>query len=142
MYFLVEVHHITLAPNGVKANLAILKNCLPKGMPIIVTQHISPSNKFSKANGIPEIINQNKLAIVLIAPPPYTTRLPNGQNDKPANLKHCMPIGIPMMVIHHNIPAASHDSPLIKPPHINHKILPIKFISLYSKLYLLLFHGP
>lgn len=30
------VYYITSAPNGIRDNLAILKNCLPKGIPIIV----------------------------------------------------------------------------------------------------------
>lgn len=77
-----------IAPNGVNASLAILKNCFPNGMPIIVIQHISPKIRFSKANGIPDNSSQKILAIVLMAPPPYLTSLPKGQNDSVANLKH------------------------------------------------------
>ena len=70
-------------------------------------------------------------AIKLTAPPPYTTSFPNGKNAKPANLKHCKPIGIPIMEMHHRQPAKTHDSPLNNPPHINQSIFPNMLISIF-----------
>lgn len=85
---------------------------------------IHPQTTSAIAIGIPVKSSQNIFAIRLIAPPPYVTSLPNGKNASPANLKHCKPIGIPMIVIHQPIPAITHESPAAKPPNINHKIFP------------------
>lgn len=61
-------------------------------------------------------------------PLPYTTSLPNGQNASDANLKHCTPTGMPMIVTHHRQPARIQAKPPIMPPNINHKIFPNVFI--------------
>jgi len=45
-------------------------------------------------------------------------------NAKLANLKHCKPYGIPIIVIHHKIPESSQPRPLINPPNINHNMFP------------------
>ena len=58
-------------------------------------------------------------------PFPYTISFPNGQNAKFANLKHCRPTGIPIIVIHHMQPAKTQASPPSNPPNINQRILPI-----------------
>ena len=58
-------------------------------------------------------------------PFPYTISFPNGQNANVANLKHCRPTGIPIIVIHHMHPAKTHASPPSNPPNINQRILPI-----------------
>ena len=126
----------TSAPKGINASLASLKNCLPKGIPIIVQHKITPMNAFPTAMGIPDIISQIIFASRLTAPPPYMTSFPNGQKDSPANLKHCNPIGIPMIVIHHMQPAAIHASPLRNPPQINHNTFPRNLIIVLSFLYL------
>ncbi len=126
-----RISYITSAPNGIRDNFAILKNCFPKGIPIIVRQHIRPATAFPIAIGIPDIISQIIFAIKLTAPPPYTTSFPNGKNAKPANLKHCKPIGIPIMEMHHRQPAKTHDNPLNKPPHINQSIFPNMLISIF-----------
>lgn len=90
--------------------------------------HKQPTTTFPIAIGMPEIRIQNMFAIRLMVPPPYTTSLPNGQNASPANLKHCTPIGIPIMVMHHKQPAIIHANPLNKPPNINHNMFPNNFI--------------
>lgn len=106
---------------------------------MIVMHRIHPQTTSAIAIGIPVKSSQNIFAIRLIAPPPYVTSLPNGKNASPANLKHCKPIGIPMIVIHHPIPAITHESPAAKPPNINHKIFPSIPISLFSPLVFLFF---
>ncbi len=95
---------------------------------MMVIQHTSPKIRFSIANGIPEINSQKMLAIVLIAPPPYLTSLPKGQKDSVASLKHCRPIGMPIIVMHQSMPAKIQDRPLISPPNTNHNIFPKNFI--------------
>ena len=52
--------HATSAPNGITDNFAILKNCFPKGIPIIVIQHIRPATAFPTAIGIPIIEMHHK----------------------------------------------------------------------------------
>ena len=59
-----------LAPNGVRASLAILKNCLPKGMPIMVMHHNIPVTILPRAIQSPKKISQMILARVEGAPPP------------------------------------------------------------------------
>lgn len=54
--------------------------------------------------------------------------LPNGANDNLANLKHCTPTGIPMIVIQQMIPAKPHAKNDKNPPKINHKMFNNKFI--------------
>ena len=60
-----------LEPNGANANLAILKNCNPNGIPTIVIHHIQPKNIFSMAIGIPKKIVHIILAINDITLFPY-----------------------------------------------------------------------
>lgn len=107
-------------------------------MPTIVIQNINPVAAFPTAIGIPDTSNHIILARRLTVPPPYTTSFPNGKNANPANLKHCRPIGIPMMDMHHRQPAAIHDSPLNNPPHINQSMFPNTLMSIFL-LYLFIY---
>ena len=91
---------------------------------MIVMQRITPITADSIANGIPDTSNQIIFSNSDPAPPPYTTSLPKGKKLIPANLKHCIPTGIPIIVIHHKQPTKAQLSPPTKPPNINHKILP------------------
>src|SRR5699024_6009346 len=97
---------------------------MPNGIPIIVTQSTRPNTRCSSASGIPDRINQIIFKMSEPAPPPYCTSFPNEKKLSDANLKHCIPTGIPIIVIHHKQPASPQLSPLTKPPQINHKILP------------------
>lgn len=112
------------APKGIKASFAILKCCKPKGIPTIVMHRRRPNIADSMARGIPATNNQMIFKSKEPAPPPYTTSFPKGKKHRPANLKHCVPMGIPIMVIQNNTPTRSQLNPLINPPHINHIILP------------------
>lgn len=116
--------HLTVAPKGIKASFAILKCCRPKGIPTTVMHKSSPNTADSTANGIPVIKSQIIFNKREPAPPPYSTSLPKGKKLKLASLKHCMPTGMPTMVMHHRHPAISQLNPLKKPPHMNHIILP------------------
>ena len=62
---------ITLAPNGIKESLAILKNCLPNGIPTIVIHHMDPAKTQAKPPSNPPNINQRILPIVLMTTHPY-----------------------------------------------------------------------
>jgi transcriptional regulator CtsR len=67
---------------------------------------------------------QIRLAMKDIAPPPNSISFLNGKNDMDANLKHCFPQGIPMIVMQQTSPANHQDSPLRNPPNMNQRILP------------------
>ena len=49
---------ITLAPNGMKESLAILKNCFPNGIPTIVIHHIQPTIRFPSAISIHDFFSK------------------------------------------------------------------------------------
>lgn len=117
-------NYLIVAPKGIKASLAILKCCKPKGIPIIVIQKIIPNTAETIAIGIPVTIIHIIFRIKEPAPPPYTISFPKGKKLRLANLKHCKPIGIPIIVIHHKQPASIQLSPLKKPPNINQIKLP------------------
>lgn len=119
----------TLAPNGAKANLAILKYCIPNGIPMIVIHNMHPNTAFPNAIGIPKNMIHITFANTDGTPPPYSILFPNGANAIFANLKHCLPYGIPTILIHHNTPEKNHANPLVKPPQINHSMLPTRFMT-------------
>ena len=97
-----------------KESLAILKNCFPNGIPTIVMHQIQPTIRFPSAISHPKNIIHIRFTRNENMPFPYTISFPNGQNARVANLKHCRPTGIPIIVIHH-----------MHPPNINQRILPI-----------------
>jgi hypothetical protein len=109
-------------------------------MPITVQHKIIPFTAAHTASGTPLKINHNIFATSDGAPPPYRTSFPNGANAREANLKHCRPMGMPIIVMLHSIPAKHHANACQKPPHIIQMILPkqpIK-ISLFTYLIYLL----
>ena len=53
-------------------------------------------------------------------------------NRQLLNLKHCKPTGMPITVMHHNIPTKNHNKPVRKPPNKNQIMLPIRLIKLPS----------
>ena len=57
-------------PKGVRAKAAILKCCIPNGIPIMVIQSSAPSITDSRAMGMPVIIIQMIFRISEPAPPP------------------------------------------------------------------------
>lgn len=118
---------IIFAPNGIIDSFANLKNCFPNGIPIIAMHKIIPHITLYMAMGIPVINIQNILAIILNVPSPYTTSFPNGHIDSFENLKHCFPIGMPIIVIHHSRPARNQIMPSTNPPHRSHIRFPIVF---------------
>ena len=123
------LYPITLAPNGMKESLAILKNYFPNGIPTIVMHHMKPSIRFPSAISQPKNRIQIKFTRNENIPFPYTISFPKGQNASDANLKHCSPTGIPTIVIHHMHPAKIHASPPSNPPNINQRIFPKVFIT-------------
>ena len=107
-----------------RASFASLKCWRPKGIPMIVTHSRIPSTQCSIARGRPERISQRIFSRKDPAPPPYCTSLPKGKKLSPANLKHCIPTGIPTMVMHQRHPARHQLRPLKAPPKINHNKFP------------------
>lgn len=117
-----------VAPKGERASFAILKHCFPNGIPIIVQYKRIPFSAADIASGMPLKTSQTILAKVEIAPPPYTISFLNGTKARDANLKHCFPIGKPIIVMHHMIPENDHPIPCQNPPHKNHIIFPRQLI--------------
>lgn len=68
------------------------------------------------------------------APALYLISFPKGKKDSMANLKHCIPSGNPIMVIHNNRPDNIYARPLRKPPKMNHRIFPNSLIIILSFL--------
>jgi hypothetical protein len=121
-------YYTILAPNGMKASFASLKHCSPNGTPIIVQHSIRPFAAAHTAKGRPPKIIQSIFAASEGAPPPYSTFFPNGASAREANLKHCRPIGMPIIVTHHKRPVTPHARACHIPPHNIHMMLPAQLI--------------
>ena len=78
----------------------------------------------SAASGSPETISHMIFTSSETGPPPYLTSFPKGKKLSDANLKHCIPMGIPIMVMHQRQPARHQLRPLSAPPKINHNRFP------------------
>ena len=115
-------HPTILAPNGIRDSFAILKNCFPNRIPTIVMHHRRPKIRFPSAISHPKNRSHIRLTKNENIPFPYTISLPDGQNAREANLKHCSPTVIPTIVIHQTHPAKTQESPLINPPNKNQRI--------------------
>ena len=87
---------------------------------------LQPHNRECSAIGIPKKMAQMIFSKKLPSPPPYVTSFPNGKSASPANLKHCMPTGIPTMVMHQIHPAIKYPRALTRPPQSIHIIFPRK----------------
>lgn len=124
-----SIFYMIFVPKGINANLASLNCCKPKGIPIIDMQRAIPNIRCSIARGKPENMNQRIFRKKEPAPPPYRTSFPKGKKLNEANLKHCIPIGMPMIVIHQRIPAAIQLRPQIAPPKMNQHRFPKKLIT-------------
>ena len=110
------------APTGKSANLACLKCCSPNGIPTMVRHNAIPNTTSSRTITNPPNTNQ---IIFSKSEPPLSLNcmsFPNGAAAIVANLKHCLPIGKPIIVIDHKTPNTIHEIQLIKPPKINHMI--------------------
>lgn len=103
---------------------------MPKGIPITVRQNNKPKIKCSSAIGNPVTSSQIIFNSKEPAPPPYRTLLPKGKKLRDANLKHCFPTGIPIIVTHQRHPRRHQHNPLIAPPNKNHIKLPRQLINL------------
>lgn len=91
---------------------------------MIVQHKITPFTTAPIARGMPLMTIHKILARNDIVPPPYWISFPKGKNAREANLKHCRPIGIPTIVIHHRIPQNTQESPCHNPQHKNQIIFP------------------
>ena len=103
-------------------------------MPMMVMHNKNPKKICDTAAHKPPVKIQIILPIICKQPPllfAYTTLLPNGHKINVANLKHCKPNGIPMIVKHKINPPHKYAKAEINPPKTNQIILPIKFILLF-----------
>ena len=111
-----------LDPTGKRANLACLKCCIPNGIPTMVKQKMIPKDTSSMTITNPPSTNHT---IFIKSDEPLllnSISLPKGAAAIVANLKHCFPMGNPIIVIDHKTPSTIHDSQLMNPPKINQTI--------------------
>lgn len=120
---------IIVAPTGKIANLANLKCCIPKGIPMMVQHKIKPKTTCTTASSKPPKSHQSTFISKEPTPPPYSISLPKGNRLSTANLKHCIPKGMPIIVMHQKIPTKHQHNPANNPPNKNQIILPNKFIT-------------
>jgi hypothetical protein len=100
-------YYLIVAPNGINASFASLNHCKPNGIPRIVMMKNTPINRYPTVISHPKKITQSIFKIGCLSKC-VTTSLPNGVMTSVANLKHCFPIGIPIMVIKIIIPLKSN----------------------------------
>lgn len=112
-----------LAPKGERESRAILKYCMPKGMPTIVMQSTVPMSALVSASSIPVNRNHATFSRNEVAFESNFISLPKGENERVLNLKHCRPMGMPTIVMHQSSPAKSQPSVLMNPPSTNQRIL-------------------
>ena len=91
---------------------------------MIVMHSSKPLHNAVNAKGIPLKIIHRIFAIKDKVFPPYSTSLPKGKKARVASLKHCRPIGMPIIVMLHKTPAIPHERPCHRPQHKNHMIFP------------------
>ena len=118
-------------PKGAREISINLKCCRPQGMPIIVIESNKPIIICTRAVYQPPHIIHIMLKSVLKQPASrlsLVTFLPNGQSTRPANLKHCSPHGMPIMVTHNTNPPITYPMAANRPPNNNHTKLPNKFM--------------
>lgn len=124
----VWIDYLIFAPKGNSANLINLNCWIANGIPIIEIPNIKPIKKWYIANSIPEKIIQKIFKIECDVLLLIKICFPNGKRIKFENLKHCNPIGIPIMVKHQQTPIRNQTIDEINPPKIIHNKLPKKFI--------------
>ena len=119
-------------PKGVRDNPAILKCCLPNGMPIIVMQSIKPKKKCVRHMTNPPHNNHIIFMRIFKQPPELplsVTVLPNGHNASSASFKVCNPNGIPIIVIIRIKLATKYSMLVTMPPRRSQMMFPNNFIN-------------
>ena len=125
--FYVKFCYWTDAPKGVSDSLASLKHCLPKGMPMMVMHHKRLANRKLRDRHRPPKMIQMTFAMGCL-PKLVFTFVPKGQAETRASLKHCLPKGMPMMVMHHRMPHKNQAMAEPRPVKMSQRRLPINFI--------------
>ena len=116
-----------LDPTGKRANLACLKCCIPNGIPTMVKQKMIPKDTSSMTITNPPSTSHT---IFMKSDEPLllnSISLPKGAAAIVANLKHCLPMGNPIIVIDHKTPSIIQVNQLMNPPRINQTIFPNNF---------------
>ena len=125
----------TILPNGAKLAWAMLKQAMPKGIPIIVQHQRTPAIAEPSAIQKPAKTIQIKCrkAVPTPAVGEGTSFFPNGQKANPAILKLAIPNGMPMIVQHQSNPTKTQARPSQIPPSANQRRLPINVIPIPFK---------
>lgn len=121
-------------PKGRNAIFANLKNCIPKGIPTIVIHPRIPNKQDITPNSQPIINIQIMFSKKVPVPLEKVTSLPKGQNINEANLKHCIPTGMAIIVQQQITPTIPHNTERTNPPNTSHNILPTVFTLLLQSI--------
>lgn len=100
-------------------------------MPTIVIQKSKPKSRW--VNTIQKPPNISQMMFIMVDKHPVLEEVsliltPKGARPTIANLKHCIPNGIPIIVKHKIKPPIIYSKKINIPPKITQMILPIKFI--------------
>lgn len=90
----------------------------------MVMHHKIPSRQDTMPSSQPKTTIQIMFSKKLPAPLEKAMSLPNGQMTKEANLKHCIPTGIAIIVQQQSTPLTAHKKDRNSPPNTSHKTFP------------------
>ena len=118
-------------PNGVSANAANLKCCMPNGMPMMVIHSTMPKPRWDRLIQIPPK-NIHKIFMVNERQPPELGQLitffPNGIRASILIFNVCRPKGMPIMVIIISKLAIKYSMQVNIPPSSSHMMFINRFI--------------
>ena len=128
---MVRFSYSTSWPKGVRASPASLKCCMPKGMPMMVMQKITPKSMCDRNIHIPPIKNQ--MTFIKKDRQPLlcgisTTLLPNGHSANTPSFKVCNPKGIPIIVMNSPTLEMKYSMAMNSPPKTTQIIFPKIFM--------------
>lgn len=130
-FFIADQASTISFPKGANVSSTNFKCCLPNGIPMMVINNNAAKTRCTTAVYNPPVKIQMILNNKLRQLPDegfVTTFFPNGKSSSIPILKHCMPNGMPIMVIQKTKPVIKYPNAEKKPPQISQIKLPIAFI--------------
>lgn len=101
---------------------------------MIVQQSKIPVIKYPIASSSPPNIIQKMFSSIELVFSPVIMFFPNGKNETEDSLKHWIPTGMPIIVMHQSSPINSHAIPEKNPQTINQMMFPRNFKGFIKKL--------
>ena len=115
-------------PKGASDRPAILKCCLPNGMPIIVMHSSNPKMIWQPHAHRPPNISHSMFSGMYMHPLGYCasrTSEPKGQRHSNPILNVCIAIGMPIIVHANARLPVKYPTAASRPPNIHHSMFPI-----------------